>query len=187
MLATLRNKATIRRNAPTVILAALAVTAGVTAYVLVNWAAVDGLSTTWHGWRAPLALAVAWLLVAVVAAVLVYRRSSMTFSEAEAEAQLRATLEELAEAVAGAAREQIAAAILPIAGGVVEAGEEMVYATDDVIEAADEITDVLQARLPGGVVVNRAFDLVLVPGKFGVRVARVVLKVGQEPGESKSG
>ncbi len=76
--------------------------------------------------------------------------------------------------------------ILPIAGGVVEAGEGMVDATDDVIEAADEITDALQERLPGGVVVNRAFDLVLVPGKFGVRVARVVLKVGQDPGDPKS-
>jgi hypothetical protein len=117
-------------------------------------------------------------VVAAAAAVLVYRRTSMTFSEEEAEAQLRATLEELAEAVSGAAQEQIAAAIMPIAGGMVRAGEGMVDATGDVIEAADEITDALEERLPGGIVVNRAFDIALVPGKFGVRVARSVLKVG---------
>lgn len=169
------------------LLGVLVVTAGASAFVLANGAAVDALSTTWHGWRAPLALAVAWLVVAAAAAVLVYRRTSMTFSEEEAEAQLRATLEELAEAVSGAAREQIAAAIMPIAGGMVRAGEGMVDATGDVIEAADEITDALEERLPGGIVVNRAFDIALVPGKFGVRVARSVLRVGgQGPAEPNS-
>jgi hypothetical protein len=63
-------------------------------------------------------------------------------------------------------------------GVMVRAGEGMVDATGDVIEAADEITDALEERLPGGIVVNRAFDIALVPGKFGVRVARSVLKVG---------
>ena len=63
-------------------------------------------------------------------------------------------------------------------GVMVRAGEGMVDATGDVFEAADEITDALEERLPGGIVVNRAFDIALVPGKFGVRVARSVLKVG---------
>jgi hypothetical protein len=63
---------------------------------------------------------------------------------------------------------------------MVEVGEGMVEATDDVIDAADEITDVIEDRVPGGVVVNRAFDVALAPGRLGVRVARRTLKFGRD-------
>ncbi len=62
---------------------------------------------------------------------------------------------------------------------MVEVGEEMVDATDEVIEAADEITDVIEEEVPGGVVVNRAFDFALAPGRFGIRIVRSVLNLGQ--------
>ena len=65
------------------------------------------------------------------------------------------------------------AGVLVVHDGVLE----MVDATDEIIEKADEITDVIEERLPGGVVVNRVFDFVLVPGRFGVRIARSVLSV----------
>jgi hypothetical protein len=188
VLTALRNKAALRRNAPTTFLGVLAVLAGLTAFALANWAAVDGLSTTWPGWLAALVLAVAWLVVAAVAGLIFYRRSSMTLTEEEAEARLQATLAQLADAVAGLAQEQIAAAIMPFAGGMVKAGEGMIDATDDVLEAADEITDAIEERLPGGIVINRAVDIALVPGRFGVRVARSVLKIGgDEPAEPNSG
>jgi hypothetical protein len=61
---------------------------------------------------------------------------------------------------------------------MVEVGEEMVDATDELIEKADEITDVIEEQVPGGIVVNRVVDFVLVPGRFGIRIARSVLKAG---------
>ena len=64
---------------------------------------------------------------------------------------------------------------------IAHGGRAMVDATDEIIEKADEITDVIEERLPGGVVVNRAFDFVLMPGRFGVRVVRSVLSVERPP------
>jgi hypothetical protein len=92
--------------------------------------------------------------------------------------RLREAIDQLGEAVAEAAEQKIAAAVLPLAGGMVEVGEEMVDATDEIIEKADEITDVIEERLPGGIVINRVVDFVLVPGRFGIRIARSVLSTG---------
>jgi hypothetical protein len=170
-----------------------------TAFALGNWAAGSALSAPLPGWRAPLVLAAAWIAVALVLAVLlVYAergparklRQAVVASSAEtlaerqraleqAQQKLRESLDELAEGVSRAAEQRIAATILPLAGGMVDAGEGMIEAADEVIEAADEITDVLEEKLPGGVIVNRAFDLALVPGRVGVRFARTVLRVGQ--------
>jgi hypothetical protein len=168
--------------------------ATITAFALANWAAVEGLQNELSGWRAPLVLAGAWLVCGLAcAAVLLGRRHRLArlrhalaidraeaLAErrqalADAEEKLRARLTELAEAVAHAAEARIAAAIVPLAGGMVEVGEEMVEATDEVIEAAEEIAEVLEERVPGGVVVNRAFELALAPGRFGVRVVKGVL------------
>jgi hypothetical protein len=63
---------------------------------------------------------------------------------------------------------------------MVEVGEGMVEATDDVLEAADEMTDVMEETVPGGVVVNRAFDVALAPGRFGIRVARSAFKISRD-------
>jgi hypothetical protein len=177
-----------------VVLAGLAL-AAVTAFALANWAAVEGLQTELSGWRAPLVLAAAWLGLALLcSAVFLGRRQrlarlrhALALDPAEAlaerrdalgqaEEKLRGKLVELTEAVAHAAEERIAAAILPLAGGMVHVGEEMVEATDDVIEAADEITDALEERVPGGAVVNRAFEIALAPGRMGVRVVKSVLE-----------
>jgi hypothetical protein len=62
---------------------------------------------------------------------------------------------------------------------MVEVGEGMVEATDEVVEAADEITDVIEETVPGGMVVNRAFDFALAPGRFGIRVARSAFSIGR--------
>jgi hypothetical protein len=174
---------------------AIVATALVTAFAFGNWAAFSALATAVSDWFAALILAAIWLAVAVLLGAFLLRgdRSrdwrrflakdvAETLPERqqaleEAEQTLRVRLDELADAIAGAAQERIAAAILPLAGGMVEVGEEMVDATDEVIEAADEITDVIEERVPGGVVVNRAVDFVLVPGRFGVRAARTVLKL----------
>jgi hypothetical protein len=179
VLAVANNRPALLRSARTAGLAMFAAVAALTAFALVNWAAVDALGTTWTGWRAPLALAAGWFLVAVVIAVAVLRRrvQVVAISAEEAEERFRATLDELVDAVTHAAEQRVASMLLPVPGGMVAAGEGVVDATDTVLEAADEITDALEARLPGGFVVNRAFDLALVPGRFGVRVARVVFRI----------
>jgi len=148
-------------------------------------------------WAAALVLAAAWIAIGVLIAAVFLRggplsrnwrrvvapASADNLQEREeaveqAGASLREAIDQFGEAVAQAAEQKIAAAVLPLAGGMVEVGEEMVEATDDLVEKADEITDVIEERLPGGVVVNRVVDFVLVPGKFGIRIARSVMKAG---------
>jgi methyl-accepting chemotaxis protein len=185
----------LRRATREVAAGVVVLVALIVAFVFGTWAAADALSTALSGWRAPLVLAVAWLVigsgalalllrgrlarrpVAAVGAADPIRRREQAVEEAEE--KMRQTLDRLSGAIASAAEERIAAAILPLAGGMVETGEEMVEATDEVIEAADEITDVLEEQVPGGMVVNRAVDIALAPGRFGVRVARTALKLGQ--------
>ena len=176
---------------------AIVVTALVTAFAVVNWAAGSAWAAVVSDWFAALILAAIWIAVAVLLgafllrgdrSLLAYRKRLLAKEAAEtlperlqaleeAEQELRVRLDELADAIAGAAQERIAAAILPLAGGMVEVGEEMVDATDQVIDAADEITDAIEEKVPGGFVVNRAFDFVLVPGRFGIRAARTVFKL----------
>jgi hypothetical protein len=193
----------LRRTARALVVAGACLLAVLTAFVFANWAAASALSSPLPGWRAPLVLAAAWLGIGVVVSALWLRservplrgwlRAAGTGETAarrrqaveEAEQTLRQTLERLSDAIAEAAQERIAAAILPVAGGMVDVGEDMVEATDEVLEAADEITDAIEEEVPGGVVVNRAVDFALAPGRFGVRVARTVFSLGRNtPGNA---
>lgn len=166
----------------------------ITAFGFGNWAAASALSIVMTDWQAALVLTAAWIAVGLLLAALLLRGGPLARNwrrvlapasadnlqrrqEAldEAEQTLRENVDQLGEAIAHAAEQKIAAAVLPLAGGMVTVGEEMVEATDEIIEKTDEITDVIEERLPGGVVVNRVFDFVLVPGRFGIRIARSVL------------
>jgi hypothetical protein len=195
-----RNLTELRRAAVDLVAFAGVVVACLTAFAFGNWAAASALTTAVRGWVAAVILAAGWIVVAAVLVAVLLRgeralpqswrrvsgrgpgdsvRSQQAFDDAER--AFRTALDSLADVIADAAERKIAAAILPLAGGMVAVGEEMVDATDEVIEAADEITDVIEERLPGGVVVNRAVDFALVPGRFGIRVARTVLNFGQPP------
>jgi hypothetical protein len=168
-----------------------------TAFAFVNWAAASALSTVMTDWEAGLVLAAAWTAAGALVAALLLRggplsrnwRRVVTPASAdnlqerqeavdEAGQSLREAIDQFGDAVAEAAEQRIAAAVLPLAGGMVEVGEEMVEATDEIIDKADEITDMIEEKVPGGIVVNRVVDFVLVPGRFGIRVARSVLKAG---------
>ena len=81
------------------------------------------------------------------------------------------SLERLTGALARETGEQIAHAAIPLAGGVVTAGEE-------IMDAADEIADAIEDAVPGGGVIDRMVDIVLVPGRFSVRVSRTLLRRG---------
>ena len=52
----------------------------------------------------------------------------------------------------------------------------MVDAGGDLIEDADDIVEAITEGVPGGSVVNQMWDVVLMPGRLGVRVATTVLK-----------
>lgn len=197
-LGTARRLPQVRHAAREVVGVAALCASLITAFGFGNWAAASALSTVLTDWQAALVLAAAWVTVGVLLtawllpAEKLVRNPRRVLAPAsadnleerqkaleQAEQTLRETIDRLGEAIAFAAEQRIAAAVLPLAGGMVEVGEEMVEATDEVIEAADEITDVIEERLPGGEVVNRVFDVVLVPGRFGVRIARSVLSVGR--------
>jgi hypothetical protein len=192
-----RRQPDVRRTVIDLASLAIVLTAAITAFAFANWAAAAALTTAVSDWVAGLILAAIWIAVAVLLgafllrgdrSLLAYRKRFLAKEAAEtlpqrqealeeAEQELRVQLDALADAIGNAAQERIATAILPLAGGMVEVGEEMVDATDQVIEAADEITDAIEENVPGGFVVNRAFDFMLVPGRFGIRVARTVFKL----------
>jgi Putative Actinobacterial Holin-X, holin superfamily III len=155
-----------------------------TAFALANAAAVLALSPSIPDWLAALVLAVGWSVVGALIALLLWRRARRITgwkledaeqARAEAEQAVRLTLEQLAPAIS----REIALAALPVAGGMagglVDAGGDMIEGADDLIEAITE-------DVPGGGVVNQIWDVVLMPGRFGVRVATTVLKRGDAQG-----
>ena len=165
-----------------------------TMFVFANWAAERALSSSLESWRTPLVLAGGWLLVAIAAAVALARlepkllrlgrppadpiadlaQRQAAFDEAQTE--LRSALEQLA----AVAQHDIASAMLPVEG-IADVGEDAADATEDALLFVDEVTDVVETRLPGGVIVNRAFDYALIPGRVGVRAVRLVVSFGQPP------
>jgi hypothetical protein len=98
-------------------------------------------------------------------------REGLERARTEAEQAVYDTLGRLAPVVTV----EIASAALPLAGGmasgVVEAGDELLEASDDIVESIAE-------DLPGGSVVNQVWDVALMPGRFGIKIATTVLKRG---------
>jgi lauroyl/myristoyl acyltransferase len=155
-----------------------------------------GITSVLSSWLAAVVLTAAWIAVgSALAVALMVRAGRVTgwkwwrvFSggaeaslneleraRAEAERAVRETLEQLAPAMTF----QIAAAAVPMAtdavGGVVDVGGDLIEASDDMVEGIAE-------DLPGGGVVNQMWDVVLMPGRFGVKVATTVLKRGEPEG-----
>ena len=192
-LAASRNMPEVRRAARDIAAALVAGIAFLTAFVFVNVAAMLALATVMPSWLAALILFLVWLLIgAAVAIALMVRAGHVTGwkwwriftagpeeslkdlerARADAEEAVLATLQRLAPAVTV----EIAAAAVPVAagavGGVVDVGSDLLEASDDMVEAIAE-------DLPGGGRVNQMWDVVLMPGRFGVRVATTVLKRGE--------
>jgi hypothetical protein len=176
-----RDPAAIRRTALDLAAAGALAVALLACLVLANVAVLDALDSSLPGWRAPLVLAAAWLVVGALAATRLSRlralRAGTGRSVEDAEERLRATLEELTALVTAHAEKRIVSALLPISGQLARTGDDVMDAADEDIEAADEITDVIERTLPGGIIVNRAADLALAPSRFGVRVVRRALNI----------
>jgi hypothetical protein len=174
-----RNKRQLQQAGLGAVAVLAAAAALLTAFVLANTAALLGLAAVMEDWLAALVLAAAWTAVAGLLALALWlrakgavREEGETVEEARerAEQAVRATLERLAPTIT----KEIALAAVPTADGVVDFGE-------DLIEDAEELVEDIVEDLPGGGVVNQVWDVVLAPGRFGIRVATTVLR-RSEPG-----
>lgn len=197
-LAAAQHQDDVRRAVRTTAGLATAAVALLTGFAFANVAAERALSSALSGWRAPLVLAGLWLVVGLVAAALVARwepwlarllHGTGEHREAvlaerqrafdDAQSAMHEALEALVAATAAAAQREIAAAVMP--ESIADVGEGLTDLGDKALDMVDDGTDAIQERIPGGVVVNRAFDIALVPGRIGVRAARTVFSLGQSP------
>ena len=186
-LATAQHAPELRRTAYVTAVALGAALTLLTAFALANWAAVVALSSVFPEWLAPLVLAAGWVTVGVVLLALVRRSvdrsplrrwwraiqtdpadSIVVFEHARDDA--RQVMGDSLETVTATLATQIGQAAVPLAGDAVTG------AAEGVIDAADEISDAVEDAVPGGAVINRAVDIVLAPGRLGIRVTRAVTK-----------
>ena len=78
---------------------------------------------------------------------------------------------------------EIASAAIGVAGDV---ATDLVDAGTDLLEDSDDMVEAMTEDLPGGGVVNLMWDVVLLPGRVGLKVVTTVLK-RTEPEYMKSG
>jgi hypothetical protein len=191
-LETARHAAEVRRGAMSLAGVVVAAAASLAAFAFLNVAAFSGLATSLSPWLSALVLAGAWVVVAGVVSLPVLGRIRRwqfwrVFGARPTEAleELEQTRDEAGEAVrqtltrlGPAITVEIASAALPLAGGV--AGG-VVEAGDALIDVSDEIVEAIVEDLPAGSVVNQIWDVALMPGRFGLRVATTVLKRDSPP------
>jgi hypothetical protein len=196
-LAASRNLPEVRRAARDIAGALIAALAFLTAFAFANVAALNGLETAMSPWLAALALCAAWIgLGAALTLALMVRAGHVTGwrwwrvfwagreesledlerARADAEEKVRETLTRLAPAMTIEIATASVAVTGDMAGNVVDAGGDLLETSDDVVEA---ITD----DLPGGGVVNQVWDVVLMPGRFGVKAVSTVLRRGDSSTE----
>jgi hypothetical protein len=179
-LETVRQMPAVRRGALGGVAALTAVAAFLAAFAFLNVAAFAGLSQSLADWLSALVLAGGWIVVGSLIAFLLFaqvRRARFwkVFSAKPAEAL--AELEQARDDAATAVREtlqdlgpavtiEIASAAVPAAGDIAEG----------LLDTSDEMVEAIAERLPAGSVVNQIWDVALMPGRFGIRVATTVLK-----------
>jgi hypothetical protein len=189
-----RNMPEVRRAARDVTGTLIVVVTALTAFAFLNVAAMDGLSKVLATWIAALVLAAVWMIVAAVLLFGVMGRARRWVSWVVLKPPSDAAVDELErdrnaagaaalstlERVGPALAVQIALAAVPDAGDVASGVVEM---GDNVLEVSDEIIEVVTEQIPGGSVVNQVWDVALMPGRLGIKVATTVLRRGR-PGEA---
>jgi hypothetical protein len=73
---------------------------------------------------------------------------------------------------------EIASASIGVAGDM---ADDFVETGEDLLESSEEFVEEFVEDIPGGGVVSQVWGIVLIPGRFGIRVATTVL------GRSESG
>jgi hypothetical protein len=182
----------VRRVSRDIAGALLAALAFLTAFTFANVAAMNALTNAMSAGVAALVLCAVWLVVGVALVLALMVRAGhvtgwrwwrvfrggpeeslddLERARDEAERAVREDLERLAPAVTIEIASASVAVAGDVAGDVVEAG-------GDILESSDEAVEAIAEELPGGSVVNQMWDVVLVPGRVGVRVATTVLRRG---------
>jgi hypothetical protein len=175
-----RNVSEVRRALRDGVAALVATAAILAAFAFANVAAYAGLATTLEPWQAALVLAGIWTVIGCLVVLAVARRvqrsrlwKAVATSSPEAVAQLEASRDGAAEAVRDtlgtlgpAVSIEIVSAAVPSAGGLVESA----------LDASDHAVGAIVEELPGGSAVNQIWDVALMPGRFGLRVATTILK-----------
>jgi hypothetical protein len=163
---------------------AAAVTA---AFVFLNVAAFAGLVTVWSAWLAALVLAAAWIVIAAFLAAGLFARVRhwrfwhlFAASPAEGMADLERARDRAGDAVRDTLTElgpaisiEIATAAIPAAGDIAEG----------MMDASEEVVEAIAETLPAGSTVNQIWDVALMPGRLGLRVATTVLR--REPDDKR--
>ena len=90
-----------------------------------------------------------------------------------AERDVRTSLDRFGDAVAAASAAQLADAVVPFGDTL---GDELV---DEAEEVLDELADI-----PGAGAIGQVVDIVLFPGRLGLRIATTVLRGGSEDGRA---
>jgi hypothetical protein len=195
-LAASRHMPEVRRAARDIAAALIAALAFLTAFSFANVAAMLALSSVLSPWLAAFVLAAAWIVLgAAFSAGLLVRAGRVTGwkwwrvftagpeetledlerARDEAEEAIRNDLEQLAPAISI----EIASAAVPMATGM---ASDVVDAGGDILEASDDLVETIAEEVPAGGVVNQMWDVVLMPGRFGLRIATTVLKRGEPAG-----
>jgi hypothetical protein len=195
-LAAARNLPEVRRAARDFAGALIAGLAFLTAFVFANVAALDGLTTVLAPWQAGLILCFGWLAVgSTLAIALMVRTGNVTgwkwwhvfragpdesladleLARLGAERAVRETLAKLAPAITIEIASASVAVAGDMAGDVVEVGENLLVSSEEVVE------EIVQ-DIPGGGVVSQVWGVVLLPGRFGVKVATTILSRGDPQG-----
>ncbi|MGN6168178.1 MAG: hypothetical protein ACTHQQ_08395 [Solirubrobacteraceae bacterium] len=200
-LAAFRNLPEVRRTARDIAGALIAALAFLTAFVFANVAALHALMAAVSPWLAALVLCAAWLVLgSALVLALTVRAGRVTGwrwwrvfragpeesmedlerARADAEQAVRESLMELAPAMTVEIASASVAVAGDVAGSVVEAGgdtaADAVEAGGDLLEASDDIVESMTDDLPAGSVVNQVWDIVLMPGRFGVKAATTVFR-----------
>jgi hypothetical protein len=194
-LAASHNLPEVRRTARDISGAVVAAVAFLTAFAFANVAALSALTDVMSTPLAALVLCAAWLaLGSAVTLALMVRAGRVTGwkwwrvfragptesledleqARADAEETVRESLMRLAPAMTI----EIASASVAVAGDM--AGD-VVDVGSDILENSDQMIEALTEELPGGSVVNQVWDVVLAPGRFGVKAATTVLRRGETP------
>jgi hypothetical protein len=164
-----------------------------TAFALANAAALLGLDHALPTWLAALLLAAFWAVVGILLAAILRARlrggstgvwirvlgndreaavEELQASRDVAERDARASIDRFGDAVAAASAAQLADAALPFADTM----------GDALLEEAEEVLDAVTDSVPGAGAIGQVVDIVLFPGRLGLRIATTVLRGSPEEG-----
>ena len=195
-LAASRNLPEVRRAARDIAGAIVAGLAFLTTFVFANVAALDGLTAVVSPWLAALILCLVWLAVGIALVIVLMVRAGQVAgwkwwrvfragreesledlerARGEAEEAVRETLALLTPAITV----EIATASFEAAGDM---ADDVVEAGEDLLEGSEEFVEEIVEDIPGGGVVRQVWGVVLIPGRFGIRVATTVLGRGESSG-----